>query len=580
MQLFKGSKLRLFLATVATAGLLIAACGGNDNKTATTKDTGGDANAAPADQQVLRLRIGGEPKTIDPHLTNFSTETTLTKPLFSGLFTYDEKLQVIPNVAAEMPTVENGGVSKDALTYTIKVRKDAKWSDGKALTAKDFVYSMKRAMDPKLAGPYTSFYFAIKGAEEYNTALGTKDAPKNPSDADLAKLRDAIGVTAKDDYTVVYALKAPSPSFLSILSLWTAFPVRQDVVEKYGDKWTEAGNHIGNGAFVLKEWSHNERIVLEPNPNWHNGRAKLSRITIAMIVDVTASYAAYLNNELDMTDVPPANRREVASPTSPLNKELVKKNELTTFALMMNNKIPPFDNVKVRKAFATAFDRKAFVEAALQGVGQPATAWLPPGMPGFNGEIGKQYEFNATKAKQLLSEAGFPNGQGMAKVTFLAVSNDTNRNVIAPFVIDNFKKNLGVEVEYEFVDSATQTSRYTKNLHQVTINGWGADWPYPDNWLPELLGTGGSNNHTSYSSAKFDSLVKQAAAEPDEKKRLAFYDEAQKVAIDEDAGLAPIYNREVFILVKPKVKDLILTALDGGIRGDYNFHRTYIAKSN
>jgi len=576
----KGSGLRLFASAVVLLGLAFSACGGDDNKAAdTTKaDDSAPADAAPADQQVLRLRIAGEPKTIDPHLTNFSYETTLTKALFSGLFTYDESLKVIANVAAEMPTLENGGVSKDGKTYTIKIRKDAKWSDGRALTATDFVYSMKRAMDPKLAGPYTSFYFAIKGAKEYNTAFGTKDAPKTPSDADLAKLRDGVAVTAKDASTIVYELAEPNPSFLSILALWTAFPVRQDLIEKFGDKWVEAGNHVGNGAFVLKEWKHNERFVFEANPNWHGGKAKLTRITISVMEDVTASYAAYLNNELDMTDVPPANRREVATAGSPLNKELVRKNELTTFALMMNNKIAPFDNVKVRKAFATAFDRKSYVEAVLAGVGQPATSWLPPGMPGFNAEIGKQYEFNAVKAKQLLSEAGFPDGRGLPKVTFLAVSNDTNRNVIAPFVIENFKKNLGIDVEYEFVDTATQNSRYTKNQHQVTINGWGADWPYPDNWLPELLGTGGSNNHTGYSSAKFDDLVKRAGAEPDEKKRLALYDEAQKVAIDEDLGLAPIYNREVFILVKPKVKSLILTSLDGGIRGDYNLHRTYIAK--
>jgi len=576
----KGSGLRLFASAVVLLGLAFSACGGDDNKAAgTTKaDDSAPADAAPADQQVLRVRIGGEPKTIDPHLTNFAEETTLTKSLFSGLFTYDENLKVIPSVAAEMPTAENGGISKDGKTYTIKINKNAKWSDGKALAASDFVYSMKRAMDPKLGGPYTSFYFALKGAKEYNTAFGTKEAPKTPSDADLTKLRDGVAVTAKDASTIVYELSEPYPSFLSVLALWTAFPVRQDVVEKYGDKWTEPANHIGNGPFVLKEWVHGSRLVFEQNQNWHLGKAKLTRITISIMEDVTAAYAAYLNNELDMTDVPPANRREVANPGSPLNKELQRKNELTTFALIYNNKQAPFDNIKVRKAFATAVDRKAYVDVVLSGVGQATTSWLPPGMPGYNGEIGKQYELNATKAKQLLSEAGFPEGRGLPKVTFLIRTSDTARNITAPFVIENFKKNLGVDVEFEFVDTGTYTSRYTKSQFQVVIGGWGADWPYPDNWLPEFLGTGGSNNQGQYTNSKFDDLMKRAVQESDDKKRLALYDEAQKLGIDEDAGLAPIYNREVFILVKPKVKSLILTALDGGIRGDYNLHRTYIAK--
>ncbi len=565
---------------VALAGLLFAACGKDSNKSGggAQVQPGAPADAAPADQQILRLRLAGEPKTIDPHLTNFADETTLTKPLFSGLFTFNEELKVVANMAAEMPTVDNGGISKDALTYTIKMRKDGKWSDGKQVTAQDFAYSMKRAMDPKLAGPYASFYFAIKGAEAYNTALGTKDAPKNPSDSDLAKLRDAVGVSAKDDYTVVYTLAEPSPSFLSVLALWAAFPVRQDIVEKFGDKWTEAGNHVSNGAFMLKEWKHGESITFVPNPYWFGGKAKLSQLIVRFMDNDAAAYAAYLNGELEMTTIPPANRKDVQSPANPLNKELVRKNELTTFALMMNNKIAPFDNVKVRQAFSLAMDRKGYVDVVLVGVGQPTTTWIPSGMPGYDAESGKQYEFNPTKAKQLLAEAGYPDGKGLPKITFLATSTDTNRNVVAPFVIDNFKKNLGIDVEYDFVDTATYTARYTKNQHQIAIGGWGADWPYPDNWLPEILGTNATNNHTQYSNPKFDDLMKRAVQEPDQAKSLDLYKQGQKLALD-DASLAPIYNREVFILVKPKVKDLILTAIDGGLRGDYNFYRTYIAKN-
>ena len=161
------TRLPLAALAVVLVAILLMACS-KDKDSESGKD-----NPARLDQQVLRTRVASsDPKTIDPHLANFGNETTLDKPLFSTLFTFDESLRAMPDLASELPTPDNGGISKDGLVYTIKIRKDAKWSDGKPLTANDFVYSLKRAMDPKLAGPYTSNYFMIKGAEAYNTAFG------------------------------------------------------------------------------------------------------------------------------------------------------------------------------------------------------------------------------------------------------------------------------------------------------------------------------------------------------------------------------------------------------------------------
>jgi oligopeptide transport system substrate-binding protein len=244
----------------------------------------------------------------------------------------------------------------------------------------------------------------------------------------------------------------------------------------------------------------------------------------------------------------------------------------------MNNAMAPFDDQRVRQAFAMAIDRNAYVEGVLQGAGKPATSWIPPGMPAYNPELGKQYDFNPPRAKQLLASAGYPEGRGFPKVTFLAVANDTNR-IVGQFIEDQLKRNLNVEVSHEFVDSRTYGTRFTANQHQVTIQRWNADWPYPDNWLPDIFGSEGLNNHAAYRSAKFDELVKKAAQEVDEKKRLVLYNEAHKVAID-DAAIAPLYNPQTYILVKPRVKNLILTALDGGIKGDYNLYKAYIGASD
>ena len=562
------SRPRWLTLGVAVVGLLLAlACGGDKESPA----PGGAL--APPDQQQLRLRIAGEPKTIDPHLANFVGETSLMKPLFAGLFTYDADLRVVPNLAEELPAIDNGGVSRDGLTYTVKIDKDAKWSDGKAVTAQDFVYSMKRALDPKLASTYVSFFYEVVGAREYNTALGTEDEPKTPSDADLAALRDKVGVSAKDERTVVYQLRQADPSFLSKLALWTAFPVRQDVVEKHGAKWTEAGNLVGNGPFVLKEWTHNQRVVMEPNANWQGEKPKLTRIVVNFIADDAAAYAAYLAGELDAVVVPPPVLAEVTAPGSSLNAQLVRVPELVTYAVFMNNAVAPFDNVKVRQAFAMAIDRKAMVDGLLQGAGRPAASWIPPGMPGYNAALG--YEFNPTKAKQLLAEAGFPEGKGLPKISFLAVAAPPVQ-LRMQFVEDQIKRNLGIEVTTEYVDPPVFGQNFTTKKYQAAIANWSADWAYPDNWLPELFASWGGNNLVAYKSPQFDDLMKKAAAETDERKRLALYDQAQKLMLD-DAAISPLYNRESYLLVKPRVRDLVATALDGEIKGDYSFAKTYIA---
>jgi oligopeptide transport system substrate-binding protein len=275
--------------------------------------------------------------------------------------------------------------------------------------------------------------------------------------------------------------------------------------------------------------------------------------------------------------VPPANRKEVMASGSPLNKQLVRKNELTTFGLQFNEKERPWDHVLVRQAFGTAFDRKAYIEGVLQGVGQTTTSWLPPGMPGYDSNVGKKYEFDANKAKQLLAQAGYANGQGLPRVTLMITATDTNR-LVGQFMQDQFKKNLNVDLNVEYVDSATYQSRYTKSQFNFVLGGWGADWPFPDNWFDEHFATGSSHNQYQFSEKKVDDLLEKVKAEPDQKKQLSMYNEIEKAVIDEYAAIVPIYNREIFLLVKPRVKDLIITGLDAGIRGDYNLHRTYIAK--
>ncbi|HEX5368224.1 MAG TPA: ABC transporter substrate-binding protein, partial [Dehalococcoidia bacterium] len=228
-----------------------------------------------------------------------------------------------------------------------------------------------------------------------------------------------------------------------------------------------------------------------------------------------------------------------------------------------------------RQAFGTAIDRQAYVDGVLQGAGVPTTSWVPPGMPGYDKDLGTQYSFDPQKAQQLLAQAGFPDGKGLPKVTFIMVASDSNK-IVGQFIQDQLKKNLGVDVDVQYLDSKAYGGSFGTGDYQVTIQSWSADWPYPDNWLPDQFGTGAGNNLVNFSNQQFDDLMAKAAAELDNQKRLDLYDQGQKLMLDQ-APIMPLYNRVSYTLTKPNVKNLVITGIDGAIKGDYNLWQTYIA---
>ena len=210
----KGVKSWALLALLAVAILGMAACG-----------QGGKAEG-DAVPQVFRARIAGDPETLDPQKAGFATDISITRQLFRGLVYFDENLNVAAAAAEEVPSAENGDISQDGLTYTFKLRDGLEWSDGSPLTAHDWEYSLKRFFDPNLGGNqyYQSFYYVIEGAQEYNTALGAPDQPRTPTAADLAKLREGVGVNAVDDRTLQIRLKTASNTFLYLMALWPGYP--------------------------------------------------------------------------------------------------------------------------------------------------------------------------------------------------------------------------------------------------------------------------------------------------------------------------------------------------------------------
>ena len=540
------------------------------------------ATAAPAASatemdanQELRVNLGQEPPTLDPDLASWDQSISVLHQLFAGLLTFDEKLNLIPGIAKEVPTVQNGGISADGKTYTFKLRDNLKYSDGKPVLAKDIEYSLKRTLDPSLAAEYASFYYDVIGAEAYNTS-------KEKDPAKLQALRDAVGIKAMDDKTVVVTLKQARASFLDLATLWPMYPVREDVVKANStgdkpDKWADDPKTlIGNGPFKMTEWVHQDHITLVPNENYYGPQPKLKKITLSMVADLQADYAAYLNGERDIALVPTALIDQIQRDPS-VSNQVVRKPRLATFSIQFNNKQAPFDNPKVRRAFELAIDRQAFIDKLRKGLGKPAFSWIPPGMPGYQPDLGKEYGFDAAKAKQTLADAGYPGGRGLPKVK-LTYPNLGNNPLYAQFFQQQWKDNLGVDVDLEPMEAKAASQAINKFQFQVAWFGWAADYPDPDNWLPELFGTDAGNNKTGYSNVKLDQLMKKAIAETDPQKRMQMWAEAQKTVVD-DAPMAFVFHDEVLVLVKPYVKDIWYSGMDSNNMPGYrSYAQLWMAK--
>jgi oligopeptide transport system substrate-binding protein len=517
--------------------------------------------------QILRLNLGAEPDTIDPNQASWADDKSIISQCFEGLLSYNADGSLKADVATVIPTVANGGISSDGLTITFKLKTNVTWSDGKPVTANDFVYSIKREFDPTLACEYASFYFDIVGAEDsYNATSDTT--------AQQAALAAAIGVSAPDNYTLVIKLVNPQPTMLDCMALWPVYPERADIIKQYGNNWTDPPNYIGDGPYILTTWTHQSELVFKPNPNYWGTKPTLSEIDFQEITDPNAALAAYQNNELDIVGLPVGDYATYLKDPNYANQRLLFP-ELTTFAFQFNVTKAPFNNVLVRQALSCAVDRNAFVNNVEAGVGQAALSWIPPGMPGYNANIGTQYTFNVTQAKSLLAQAGYSDVSKLPTITF-SYSNTGSNPTIAQFLQGQMQQNLGINITLDPEDSKTFSSNVNSGNFMWAFFGWGADYPDPDDWLPGLFGTGAGNNHTGYSNPAFDALSTKALAELDNTARLSDWDQAQQMVMN-DAPIITIFYREGFVLEKPYVKGLTTTGMDGALPGDTFYNLVTIA---
>jgi oligopeptide transport system substrate-binding protein len=567
----RNTKLVLFAAIIVTVG-----CQGPGPGPASSGGQPGP-QSSPASEQVFRFNLASEPPGLDPQYASWDASVSVLQSVFDGLLEFNEELRPTPSVAREVPSLDNGGISADGKTYTFKLRTDYRWTDGQPVTAKDFVYAVRRLFDPDKGAQYADLYFSIVGAEEYFTARGTRDAPKTVSDAELQALRDRVGVRAIDDQTLEIRLKEPRASFVDLAALWLLFPIREDVVQQHGDRWTDASNMVSNGPFRMAEWTPNVQIVLVPNPHFPGPeRPRLTRIVLRVITDSNAEYAAYQNGELDGARIPTALTAQALGDER-LRAEVHRGPRLSTFAYQFNMKRPPFDRREVRQAFSMAINREAFINQVRQGIGKPAYSWIPPGMAGHQPDLGKDVNrFDPAAARRLLAEAGYPEGRGLPPISF-QYANTRDNPLRAQFLQGQLRENLGVDISLEPMETASFSRFVSANQHHLANVGWNADYPDTDNWLPTIFGTGAGNNHTQYSNPQIDELMARAMADPDEGRRLALWAQAQETIV-RDVPMIFLFVDESFYLFKPYVQGIKLTGMDGSSLPSRLFmHRVWIA---
>lgn len=532
---------------------IVAGCAKTSTPAPSGNETTPSANSEMADVQEITYNNGTEPETADPGLASGSPEGNVIMQIFEGLTRLkDEKPE--PGIA------ESWEVSDDGLHYTFHIRKDAKWSDGKPLTAKDFEYSWKRVLDPKLGSEYAYQLWYLKNGQAYNEGKIT-----NP---------DEIGVKATDDYTLEVTLEYPTPYFLSLTSFYTLMPVRKDVVEANPEAWfRDPATLISNGPFKVESWTPQDSIVMVPNEYyWGKDEVKLKKLTFFPIDDETTTLSMWENGELDYNDNPPQDELDRLFSEN----KITSRPEISTYYYMFNVKKPPFDNPKVREAMALAIDREKIVKEVTRGGQTPALAFVPNGIPdlGKGGEFrqngGDYLKYDVEKAKQLLAEAGYPDGKGFPEVELLYNTSQGHQR-IAEAVQEMWKQNLGINVK--LVNQEWQVYMDTRDSGnwQICRAGWIGDYldamTFLDMWI-----TDGGNNDTSWSNPEYDKLIDSAKKEVDLTKRSELLHQAEKMLMEE-VPIIPIYYYVDLDLIQPWVKDVYKSPM-----GHIFFRDAWVAK--
>lgn len=472
---------------------------------------------------------GAEPETLDPALMTGVPEGRIADALFEGLTTPDPKtLDPLPGIA------ERWTISDDGLTYTFHLR-PAQWTNGDPVTAHDFVCSWRRALAPETASEYAYMLYALVNGEEYNTR----------------KIADPerVGVRALDDRTLEAKLNRRTPYFLGLTHFSTLLPVNPRCIEEHGSRWAHLGRIVTNGPFMLDDWQIGRCVRVVKNPSYHDAASvRLRSIDFLAVESANTAFNLYLTGDADFVSTIPLSLRPFVKGRPDYHSGVY----IGTYYYLFNVKRAPFDDVRVRKAFCMAVDKEQIVRFITRGGEKPATSFVPNGMPNYTPIKGLPYDVD--QAQKLLAEAGYPGGKGFPAVELLYNTSEANQD-IAEVVQQMFKRNLGVKVDLINQEWKVYLASTKARDYQIARASWIGDYVDPNTFL-NMWVTGGGNNRTGWSNAQYDALIRKAATEADPAQRMETFRRAERIVVEDDAAIMPVYYYVSNEMYGPEVKGI------------------------
>ncbi|GAS83060.1 peptide-binding protein [Paenibacillus amylolyticus] len=561
----KRKSLLVLLTLILAFGTVLAACGSKNEGTGNTDTGSANEGNGLAKDQILKINLSAEPPTLDPAQAKDSQTNTVLKFLYEGLVRIDADGKEQPGVATDWT------ISEDGLKYVFNLNPEAKWSNGDAITAEDFVRSWERALKPETASPYAYQLYYIKGAEGYN--LSKDETYTGTKITDFSQ----VGVKATDANTLEVTLENPTPYFLGLTAFYTYYPVHAsaDTNDKF---FTDYKNMIVNGPFVMDQYAKGQKIVVKKNDGYHAAAdIKLAQIDMSLTNSSASELQAYKSGQLDYTGAPNGEipSDQIPSVKAELPDEFKATGIASTYYYQFNVNEAPFNNVKIRKAFAMSIQRQLIVDKVTQGGQIPAFGFVPPGIRGENGEFRDEHKDdyfteNVDEAKALLAEGMKEEGYTTLPAVTLIYNTSDGHAKIALAIADMWKQNLGVDVKTENQEWGVFLENRQNQNFQVARAGWSADYNDPYNFL-EMWTTGNTNNDSKFSNEQYDKDVKDTVKSADPAARMAAFADAEKILIQDEMGVMPIYYYTNVSLTKPYLKGVQLD-----FSGAIDFTRAYL----
>ena len=475
------------------------------------------------ENKVFHFGNGAEPQGLDPHIVTGVPEHHLLIGLCEGLTTSN------PKGGSSFPgAAQSWDISEDGTTYTFYLQKNGKWSNGDQVTADDFVWSWKRILTPSLGSQYPDMLYYVKGAAEYHTGV-------------INDFND-VGVKALDDFTLEVTLNNPTPFFLGLLSHYSTWPVHKETVLQHGaiddrnGQWTRPGNFVCNGAFKLKTWELNNKIIVEKNENyWDSKTVQLNEIHYYPVANQMTEDRMFRAGQLHVTSSLPS--QKCSSYIEEKNPNLRIDPYMGTYFYRFNVNNPALVDSRVRKALAYSVNRKQIVEKVTKCGQIPAYSFTPPGSNGY--EPDTEIPFNPDLAKQLLAEAGYDESNPFPKLEILFNTNEDHRKV-ALAVQQMWQQNLGIDIELVNQDWKVYLNREMIGDFQVSRAGWIGDYEDPNTFLDTLRPNRG-NNKTGWENPEYDELVELANSNNNQDDRYELLMKAERILID-DMPIVPLYT--------------------------------------